>query len=496
MGIAKRGREPEFSATFGVARGSAAGPQPLGFFGALGVALAGLPILVMLAGFSVDDARIVARVAEHGRGEGCFCFNPPQFTDAVTPLGYAQLVALLGRGSGEPALLVQSVLGYAAWALTALLVGGLATRRQWPWLAGLLAVNLPLAAWAGAGLETSIVTLLVTLGALLVDQRRIHSGAFVLGCAAAWRPELLVFGAAATFTMGRAFLAEPSLWWRDEARVGRSLALFGAPVVLVVLLRVLWFDAPWPLSFRAKEPAFDVGLAYAVFALLGSGAPLLALLVGREPWRLPIAAHFVALALAGGDWMPLYRLAVPVIPLSAFVASRALALPTKGTLWARVVGIGAVALGAVWLGARFHERAPGVRAREEALIAEVKPWLTGLDRVATVDVGWVGAATTGEVIDLAGVVDPRVAALPGGHTSRPITPGFFAARSVEAWLFRATVELEPARSLEDVRAVYVVDERLRRKAADLGFELVRTFARPGTGEVYVLARYRSKADAR
>ncbi len=496
MGFAKRGREPEFSITSGVIRGSAAGPSPLGFVGALGVALAGLPILAMFAGFSVDDARIVARVAEHGRSEGCFCFNPPQFTDAVTPLGYAQLVAFFMRVTDEPALLVQSVLGYAAWALTALLVGAMATDRQRPWLAGLLAVNLPLAAWAGAGLETSIVTLFVTLGALLVDHRRTSSGAFVLGCAAAWRPELLVFGAVAVFTMGRAVLAERPIQWRAQVRLGQSLVLFGAPVALVVLLRALWFDAPWPLSFRAKEPAFDVGLTYAVFALLGSGAPLLALLIYRGPWRLPIAAHFVALALAGGDWMPLYRLAVPVIPLSAFVASRALALPTKVTPWARVVGIGAVALGALLLGARFHARAPGVRAREEALIAEVKPWLAELDRVATVDVGWVGATTTGEVIDLAGVVDPRVAVLPGGHTSRPITPGFFAVRGVDAWLFRATVESAPARSLEDVRAVYVVDERLRRKSADLGFELARTFTRPGTGEVYVLARYRSEADAR
>lgn len=465
------------------------GQARLGPVGGLGAVLAALPMLMMFAGFSVDDARIVSRVAETGAATGCFCFNPPDFTDAVTPLGFAQLVGFLVRATSAPALLVQSVLGLSAWALTVFAVGAAVTKREWPWLAALLAINLPLSAWAGAGLETPLVALIVTAAALVMDRGGERTGALGLGLAAAWRPELAVFGVAAV--LARAGRGAPL----DEAgnkpltRPTAGLLLLGLPIALVAALRFHWFGSVVPLSIRAKEPALDSGLVYAAFALVGSGAPLLAILVDRSPWRTAIAAHFVALLVAGGDWMPLYRLAVPVIPLSVLASARVLGQPRRAPRVAGALGVGAAVVSAAVLWARFHERAPGVRSRDEAMIARVRPYLVNLERVASVDVGWVGAAAAGRVVDLGGVTDPRVAELPGGHTSRTITPGFFSARDVTGWVFRAVVIEGQARSLDDVSAVYAVDERLRRRADDLGFELVRTFERQGTREVYVLARY-------
>src|SRR4051812_8801381 len=57
-----------------------------------------LPVAIWLWGFTVDDALISARVAAHlAQGLG-YRFNPHgSVTDAVTPLGYAWLLALLAR---------------------------------------------------------------------------------------------------------------------------------------------------------------------------------------------------------------------------------------------------------------------------------------------------------------------------------------------------------------------------------------------------------------
>jgi hypothetical protein len=55
----------------------------------------------------------------------------------------------------------------------------------------------------------------------------------------------------------------------------------------------------------------------------------------------------------------------------------------------------------------------------------------GASRVATLDVGWVGAALPGaEIVDLAGVTDPEIAALPGGHTSKRVDAAMLLARRV------------------------------------------------------------------
>jgi hypothetical protein len=63
--------------------------------------------------------------------------------------------------------------------------------------------------------------------------------------------------------------------------------------------------------------------------------------------------------------------------------------------------------------------------------AAVAP-LAGARSVAALDVGWVGAATAASIVDLAGVTDPLVARLPGGHTSKRIPEGLFENREVDA----------------------------------------------------------------
>jgi len=65
-----------------------------------------------------------------------------------------------------------------------------------------------------------------------------------------------------------------------------------------------------------------------------------------------------------------------------------------------------------------------------ALVEQLRGQLQRDDVVASVDVGWVGAAHQGTVFDLAGVTDPVVARLVGGHTSKRVAPEMLLSRGV------------------------------------------------------------------
>ncbi len=84
-----------------------------------GVASA-LPLAWLLRGFTVDDALITARVASNlGSGHG-YRFNVGgSVVDAVTPLGFAQLLASSGPGSVLEMFERARWLGLATWLLAA-----------------------------------------------------------------------------------------------------------------------------------------------------------------------------------------------------------------------------------------------------------------------------------------------------------------------------------------------------------------------------------------
>src|SRR5690606_19348941 len=140
---------------------------------------------------------------------------------------------------------------------------------------------------------------------------------------AALRPELLP---ACGVLCARAALLERGVW--------RALPLLlGAlPTLLVVACRLQLFGLGMPLSAIAKPSDLSAGLRYAIGGWLLT-APLLAtapLRVIRNWGRLTarvrlgllaLIAHGVALILAGGDWMALFRLYVPVSPLAVLVAA-------------------------------------------------------------------------------------------------------------------------------------------------------------------------------
>jgi hypothetical protein len=445
---------------------------------------AALPLCLALWGFTVDDALITARMASHLAAGHGYRFNVGgPVVDAVTPLGFAHLLALLGPA--EPLAMLERArwLGLVAWLGAAAYLGvllGRPTRRTLT-LLGLIALSAPLGAWASAGMETGFVTALCTLAL-----RQGPLGGLAAGLSAGLRPELVPW--AVTLTIGRSAPTVPG-------RIGAALLALG-PALLVALVRSVVFGTPTPLSLAAKAPDLDKGLFYASFALLQSGIPLLLLApralvcVDREGRALAAAlgAHFVALILAGGDWMPLFRLLVPVLP-TALLAAVKLA-PHAGVPW--FYGRALLAAGfslqvlvvTAWSGRSVH-------ANRTALIERARPLLAGAERVATPDAGWVGAATPGPVLDLAGVTDPAVAMLPGGHTSKRIPEVMLTDRGADVWTLLLAPGTNPADDWTQSSFYRWVDQHLAGLPLAGEFELVATLPAGGPYRYIVVRRSRA-----
>jgi hypothetical protein len=121
----------------------------------------------------------------------------------------------------------------------------------------------------------------------------------------------------------------------------------------------------------------------------------------------------------------------------------------------------------------------GVWAARSALIDSARPTFAGATRVATLDAGWVGVAFPGHVVDVAGVTDPEVARLPGGHTSKLLPPDFLERQRVDV-VVALTTEQGYFR---------VNDQRLARQAEALGFVQAAVLPIPGTEFRYLVLRH-------
>lgn len=441
----------------------------------VGVVSAALPLL-WLFGFTVDDALITARVAHQlATGHG-YRFNPGgPVVDAVTPLGFAYLLVPAGGSGPVAALVFAKWLGALSWLAAAALLGREAARsgRLALGTAALaLASCLPLAAWAGAGMETGLVTALATLAVL-----PLRFAPLLAGVAAGLRPELGAW--ALVLATGRALFEQPA-----ETRFRRAFAAMGmalGPVVLVAAIRIAVFGQAYPLSVVAKPSDATHGALYALSAALHAGPPWL-IVAGLAAYRrlrprliavvLAALAHFLVLVLVGGDWMPLYRLAVPVLP--GLVLAGAELNRGATSWWPPALRVAVMLAASLQLALSHGASAAAVGAQRARLIDEARPALAGAERVGTLDVGWVGAATDKTVVDFAGVTDPSVARLAGGHTTKRLPADFLERRRLDA-----LVVLKPERGVE---------WRLQSLDGFEQFRPVATVPLVGTSQRYVVYR--------
>jgi hypothetical protein len=150
--------------------------------------------------------------------------------------------------------------------------------------------------------------------------------------------------------------------------------------------------------------------------------------------------------------MPYARLFAPVVPAAALAAVHAAPHAHRAALALR--GAAVLAVGSyLWLVAAPPAR--HVLSDRRALVDVARPLLAGAHGVATVDVGWVSAATDASgarLVDLAGLTDPAFAVLPGGHTSKRVDAAMLLDRDVDMVVLYAARDGSP---------VHAVGARLR-----------------------------------
>jgi hypothetical protein len=456
---------------------------------AVGGAAAALVPALWMWGFTVDDALISLRYAHHVAGGIGYRFDAGgPATDGVTPLPWPLLLAPLARGHSLVAALWRAkVVGVFAWTLAAGALGrAVATaavddrRAKVHATIALAAVALafPLGAWAASGMETGVATALATMAAVSFERPR--RAAAWAGLATAMRPELVPW---ALVVAAGAALA-PSLERRDRALrdVTVSAIVAFAPFVVCTVTRLAFFGRPAPLALLAKPSDFAHGVVYASAASVVVLLPILAfapLALARASARaktLTVAflVHLVVVVAVGGDWMPYARLFVPVAPsLALAFVDLARVASVRWTMFRAFV---ACAIGVMLL-VRAAPAGRHVDGDRAALIERAAPVLSSSHVVAALDVGWVGAATDGSIVDLAGLTDPTIAVLAGGHTSKAVDLAMLLDRGVDTLVLYS----EPR----------AVEQRLlRSRIFDDKFELQTTLPLGGRGQSYRIYRRR------
>ncbi len=404
-------------------------------------------VLVLAVGawswpFTVDDAFVVARYgARLAEGKG-YTMNDGTPSDGVTgPLWL--LPSAAARAFSLQPVAAAKLAGLACMALAAALsVARLRSRASGKLTActaaALLAVQSTPGVWAVAGLETGAATLAFSV-AVLAATRRPRPRAWTVGvaiaCLAWLRPEM---------ALGSAVLLA-ALFTRERSAGYRALAVASAGALGVIVFRLAMFGHALPQAFYAKPGPLQNGVQYALISLsfcTGGAGLLLAWYAARKGGRaertaaLACAAHAVAVVLAGGDWMPGFRLFAPVLPVYAMLAAAGAVRAVRSRRRRLYPVLAAVCLCFLAPALDSVLQLPEVRAAGAARQRVGEPlalWLAERARtVALVDVGYLAYRSGVEVVDLAGITDPVVAASPGGHLSKRIDPDYLRARNPDA----------------------------------------------------------------
>lgn len=426
------------------------------FAGALGVAAIGLAAWP----YTVDDAFIVARYARNLRA-GCgyvmSCGLAP--TDGVTgPLWVVPMLGGVAFAKGVGLLCCAAAAALAVWFVE---------RREGAWAAcaAALFVGLQptLGIWGAAGLATGAATLVLTVAATQAMGRPRRHGGWVAAAAfvTPWlRPDVVpaVFAAAAI------------LWQRDRRAGAWAVVLGALGLASVAAFRLVGFGHLLPLSVQAKPPELALGAAYAAKAVVAvTGGLALAVAAWGAArgggWARGFAViavvQGVAVVLAGGDWMPGYRLLAPALPLLGALVGVGIAR-CRLAPWARAA---LLVLCFAVPAADAAIQLPVVREagwRRRAVGAPFASWLgRHFHEVALVDAGYLPWASGVRVFDLAGLTDPAVARAPGGHLDKRFDIGLLAAADPDAIVLHSSrpVRVGPHGDLTRL-AGYPVERRL------------------------------------
>lgn len=400
----------------------------------------------------MDDPWITFRYAANVLAGHGWAFNPGEPLEGYSNFLWA-IASMVPIAAGVEPLGAMRALSVAAalwifWALATRTPRGAEDAGN-VWAPLLLAACWPFAVWIGGGLETIghaalLLAFAMATGRALAEPTKARGAAagVLAGALAMSRPEGAMFMAVLPLCLLRAH--------QREARVAMATALGVAVAVLAAYSawRLHTFGTLVANTVSAKVGGGVVtsviaGVRYA-FAWLPGPALLLVPLAAMALLRarrdaashadrdpvLSVAAACLALQFAfavavGGDWMPGYRFLVPALPLVALLAGVAL------SRWNRWLAAMAVAAALVLAPAQaYFDRgggpAIGMRlarwiSNRQSLVAtlqvigrDVRAMGTPEDTIALSEAGVVPYLTRMRVIDMLGLVDREIAALPGG----------------------------------------------------------------------------------
>lgn len=305
-------------------------------------------------GWVVDDAFISFRYVENWVGGAGLTFNEGERVEGYTNFSWVLILAALRR-IGLPLVATAQALGVLLSLGAVLLLFRLGVAQLGPRLGAvpalLYAVNHSLMTWSFGGLEVPLFLFLLVAGTYVLFVRRSPWAICLFAAMALTRPEGYLF----------ALIAAPfaSTWGRGETGLRRWLP-FGVAALLLgahLTFKLVYYGSLLPNTFYAKV-GFDLrqlprGLTYLGAALTSYGIliPASVLLLferRRRGWRrfllLALASYGAYVVYAGGDPLPGFRLALPLLPLGWLAVTTLLQRGGASRRGARTVVIGALLL--------------------------------------------------------------------------------------------------------------------------------------------------------
>ncbi|MBI4399072.1 MAG: hypothetical protein HY586_08085 [Candidatus Omnitrophica bacterium] len=298
--------------------------------------------------YTVEDAYVLYRYVDHFiQGHG-LVFNIGERVESFYLLwvlvlsGFAKL--------NFDVLLASKILGGVFALLTLIALDRLnrviSAREEPPppcWGVLLLSCNASFALWSIAGLETAfnsfVIVITVTLFVKACQTRKslyFLMSSFCLGLLTLIRPEGFIF-------WGMAFLSYGWICLRERTWPIQKISCLTIPFLIIFLGYLLWRFAYYG-TLVPNSVLLKVGLGTSVqhirqglldlyffskhYTIGVFLFPVLLLFTKQRPLGVNLILFFCALYLfafvagLGGDWMPLYRFMVPILPLLFLLAGR------------------------------------------------------------------------------------------------------------------------------------------------------------------------------
>ncbi len=405
----------------------------------------------------VDDTFIFLRYARHwamGYGLVWNLGEPP--VEGVSSLLYTALLALGFLLKVEALLwttLVNLGLGLGVLGITYILAGYVLPSYalpRWQWIPPLIVATAPgMAFWTAAGMDIVLFTL-VLLGAVVLTLRAWEHDkgwlwvGWAYGMLGMARLDGALFFALTWLAviLGARWVRHRS-WSQVVTIAGRLVCAFGLVFGPFYVARWAYFGWPLPMTYYAKLgvgwPTWLAGWQYVADFLRQPGVVVLLVwtAVGWGIYRRWSIGYLVAVSalligrviVAGGDWMPHWRLLVPLWPFLGVLGTLGMVgwmtvvRPSRGMLWRwGMIGLVFLTVGApswrylaqhpyrLWRPLRLVEP---MQAPQYAQGLALRERLCPGDTMALIAIGATAYLNDEyRVIDMLGLTEPHIAFSP------------------------------------------------------------------------------------